>query len=101
MRIIGGNHAKPGQYPYQVSIQIPDNQGVYFHDCTGSIIDKRWILTVAQCFISKLNNKYNLKIKTGRHNISEVHEVYEQIADIDEIFQHNSFTYLPLSGNAR
>ena len=96
LRIVGGHDAKPGQFPYQVSLQVND----YDHLCGGSIIDRKWILTAAHCVEPDLN-KYYLKIKAGRHNISRLHEVYEQTAEIDEIFRHNSYSYLPLSGKAR
>ena len=94
--IVGGHDTKPGQFPYLVSLQRGDND----HFCGGSIIEKKWILTAAHCVTSELD-EYNLEIKAGRHNISEEHEVYEQIAEIDEIFKHNSYSYIPLTEFSR
>ena len=100
LRIIGGYDAKPGQYPYLVSLQIISLGNL--HWCAGSIIDKSWILIAAHCVkVSKSNTYNNLKIKAGKHNISEVHEVYEQEAEIDKIFQHNSYSRIYPSRNAR
>lgn len=44
-RIVGGNEAVSGAFPYQVSLQ----RG-YFHFCGGSILNKRWILSAGHCF---------------------------------------------------
>ncbi|KAF2883771.1 hypothetical protein ILUMI_22403 [Ignelater luminosus] len=45
-RILGGNTARDGQYPYQVSIHL-----ITQHVCGGSIISPQWILTAAHCIL--------------------------------------------------
>lgn len=45
-RIIGGSNAPLGRFPYQVSIRATMDSR---HICAGSIINNRWVLTVAQC----------------------------------------------------
>lgn len=45
-RIVGGNEAVPGQFPYQISLRKDDA-----HICGGSIITADWILTAAHCVV--------------------------------------------------
>lgn len=44
-RIIGGQEAEVGEFPWQVSIQEKRH-----HFCGGSILSEWWIITVAHCF---------------------------------------------------
>ena len=44
-KLVGGNDASEGQFPYQVSLRNPANT----HFCGGTIIHKSWVMTAAHC----------------------------------------------------
>lgn len=49
-RIVNGEDAKPGEIPYQVSLQYVD---MFFHFCGGSILNENYVLTAAHCVSGK------------------------------------------------
>ncbi|KAJ3626463.1 hypothetical protein MTP99_016955 [Tenebrio molitor] len=48
-RIVGGQVASPGQFPWQAAIYKYTADGRYF--CGGSLFSEQWILTAGQCVI--------------------------------------------------
>ncbi|GAB6019329.1 Transmembrane protease serine 9 [Chamberlinius hualienensis] len=47
-KIIGGQNAVVGQFPWQVSLQY-NNGTDNVHFCSGALIDRKWVLTAAHC----------------------------------------------------
>ena len=72
--IFGGHSATKGKYPFIVSLStyIP----IAFrdvHDCTGSIINKRWILTAASCITSSSP----LNVSVGSYSLNGPRTFYK------------------------
>ena len=55
-RIVGGQPAMPGQFPWQVYLRIVTSGGDML--CGGSILNPNWILTAAHCISNEQSGMY-------------------------------------------
>ncbi|KAL7011868.1 hypothetical protein ACKWTF_014498 [Chironomus riparius] len=82
-QIVGGNDARPGQFPYMVSIQTAGYRGS--HGCGAGIINERWILSAAHCLLNDRTELYALIVGTIR--MDEDGDVYS----VERIVRHPSY----------
>ncbi|XP_039375199.1 serine protease 27-like [Mauremys reevesii] len=67
-RIIGGQDAQEGIWPWQVSVQKYDKRE-YYHICGGSLISAQWVVSAAHCFHpSTPVSAYRMNL--GEHQLS-------------------------------
>lgn len=63
-RIVGGQDATPGQFPYQLSFQ-DTSFGFDFHFCGASIYSENWAVCAGHCVQGEdMNNPNYLKVFT-------------------------------------
>ncbi|XP_031838672.1 chymotrypsin-2-like [Nomia melanderi] len=76
-RVVDGEDAKPGEIPYQVSLQTIKKR---LHFCGGSILNSNYVLTAAHCLLFETAD--NIQVIAGTVDVDDrvsVHKVEKMI----------------------
>lgn len=86
-KIVGGQQADHGEYPWQVSLQR-SSWGSYSHFCGGSILDATTIITAAHCIEGV--SASSLQVVAGDHRLN-VNDGTEQNLKVSRIIKHSGY----------
>ncbi|NXY06100.1 CTR2 protein, partial [Pteruthius melanotis] len=85
-RIVNGEPAVPGSWPWQVSLQR--NNG--FHFCGGSLISENWVVTAAHCSVRKTDT-----VVVGAYD-QDAPGPDQQELKIEKVFKNPKFNMLTI-----
>ncbi|XP_061496243.1 acrosin-like [Rhineura floridana] len=92
LRIVGGSSVLPGTWPWVVSFQFPTREG-YRHFCAGSLINARWVLSSAHCFVIQRFLKVDyLRVQIGVTQRSNPGQD-AQMRSIKRLVDHEHFSH--------
>ncbi|XP_061564540.1 prostasin [Cololabis saira] len=99
-RVVGGDNATPGSWPWQVSIHV---NYLGTHICGGTLISDQWVLTAAHCIV--LNDPRGWKLYFGRNtqagpNVNEVSRTVTKVivhSNYNDTLYNNDIALMRLS----
>ncbi|XP_023565093.1 chymotrypsinogen B-like [Octodon degus] len=83
-RIINGQDAVPGSWPWMAYLQVIKGEDVY--QCGGSLICKHWVITAAHCSVETTD-----KVFLGVYDLRAPDKHWQEL-DVEEVFIHPNFT---------
>ena len=89
-RIVGGNAADPGEWPWQVALVNGDATNFYYGQfCGGSLIDEEWVLTAAHC-VYDLTSVSEVDVVAGIYDLWAPVAGYQR-RDVTHIVMHPDY----------
>jgi len=69
-RIVGGQVAKPAEFPWQMGFRWESSYSRTNLFCGGSLINKKWVVSAAHCFQKMRDQPYELKVVLGEFDVN-------------------------------
>ncbi|XP_059181054.1 testisin-like [Centropristis striata] len=91
-KIVGGENATAGSWPWQVSVHLNISQFVG-HICGGTLISDEWVLTAAHCIVRSSTDVWILYLGRETQSGPNVHEVNRHVSQIIVHSGYNSTTF--------
>merc|ERR1712168_1050289 len=95
-RIVGGEEASDGEFPFQVSLRSIGALGAT-HFCGGSIINENWIVTAAHCCANQ--SPFSMHVVAGGIKLNNF-ENEEEPRDVDKIIGHPNYASATITNDA-
>ena len=82
-RIVGGQAAQPGYYPWLVALRLSGSPNP--HQCGASLINRCWAITAAHCFPkgNSFENKYTARVG-DYHNKATDYDKWQPLESVHE-----------------
>ncbi|XP_066287455.1 chymotrypsinogen B-like [Branchiostoma lanceolatum] len=91
-KILGGNTAAPGSYPWQVALTDPVGNVM----CGGALLNENWVVTAASC-VDGLGRVKDVWVVVGEHDISKIE--LKDLVEVQKVIIYPEASEMPYISN--